>query len=433
MKLRDYQTDLVNLTRSALAHGNRRVLSVLPCGGGKSAIFTHMAHEHVKRGGYVHIYVHRRELLEQTTRTLINFGVVSDNIYVGMIQSRTEPPFAPTMIIYDEAHHATAGQWSKVSERYPTAYVIGLTATPKRTDGATLRGAFDTLVEGVTADWLIDNHYLAPYDYYAPKLTTLNPKDILINRGSDYDQQAVGDIMLKSKIYGDVAKYLDPTRKTIIYAPSIALSESLSALGVVHIDGTTPKAERDRIISEFRAGKIMWLSNVDLFGEGFDIPDCSVVIMLRPTKSTVLFIQQSMRALRYVEGKRATIYDLVGNVFTHGLPTTYDSWSLDGTLRKSYHQENEVSVRMCESCYRVYKGNDPLCPYCKHDNGKTQAEIKADQRAELERIEIERKRNERKEQGMANTLQDLIELGKKRGYKNPTFWAKKILQNRRKL
>ena len=126
--------------------------------------------------------------------------------------------------------------------------------------------------------------------------------------------------MLKNKIYGDIKKYLDPSRKTIIYSPSVDFSKSLNALGVVHVDGTTPLVERNDIINKFRTGEIMHLTNVDLFGEGFDIPDCEVVILLRPTKSTTLFIQQTMRALRFVENKRATIYDLVGNVFTHGLP-----------------------------------------------------------------------------------------------------------------
>ena len=208
-----------------------------------------------------------------------------------MVQKRTLPETPPSLIIFDEAHHATATQWRNITEKYPDALIVGLTATPKRTDGTTLANDFDVLVEGVDANYLIDNGYLAPYDYYAPKLTTIAPSDILVGKGKDYDGTAVGDIMLRSKIYGDIKKYLDPSKKTIIYAPSIALSSSLEALGVVHVDGNTPVKERNAIIDKFRTGEIMHISNVDLFGEGFDVPDCEVVIMLRPTKSTVLFIQ----------------------------------------------------------------------------------------------------------------------------------------------
>lgn len=418
--------------RDAFRQGNRRILAVLPCGGGKTVVFAQVAKRHVEQGGTVHFYVHRKELKDQALATFRTFGIPLDGIYIGMVQRRTAPTTTPTLIIFDEAHHATANTWSIITDRYPNAYVVGLTATPKRPDGVSLAGSFDALVNGVDANYLIDNGYLSPFDYYAPKLSTIKPSDIIIERGKDYDGQAVGDVMLKSKIYGDVAKYLDPNRKTIIYAPSVQLSASLAELGVVHVDGNTPSNERDRIIEDFRSGRTMWLSNVDLFGEGFDVPDCEVVIMLRPTKSSVLFIQQSMRALRYVEGKRATIYDLVGNVFTHGLPTNYSDWTLEGTLRKTYHQENEVSVRECSGCYRVYRGSDPVCPYCDHNNGKTAKQIKIEEQAELEKIEDAKRREASRQQGMATTMDELISLGIRRGYKNPRFWAKKIYESRKK-
>ena len=412
-----------------MAH--KRILAVLPCGAGKTVVFAYMAAEHVRRGGTVHFYVHRRELLDQAIQTFHTFNIPLNNIHISMVQKRTLPETPPSLIIFDEAHHATATQWRNITEKYPNALIVGLTATPKRTDGTTLANDFDVLVEGVDANYLIDNGYLAPYDYYAPKLTTIAPSDILVGKGKDYDGTAVGEIMLRSKIYGDIKKYLDPTKKTIIYAPSIALSSSLEALGVVHVDGNTPVKERNAIIDKFRTGEIMHISNVDLFGEGFDVPDCEVVIMLRPTKSTVLFIQQSMRALRFKPNKRATIYDLVGNVFTHGLPTQYSNWELAGTMRKTYKQADEVMVRMCDECYRVYAGVQPLCPYCEHDNGKTQAEIKADEQAELERIEDLKRKEQRIEQGRAQTLDELIELGRKRGYKNPSHWARRVYNNRR--
>ncbi|NLV87519.1 MAG: DEAD/DEAH box helicase [Clostridiales bacterium] len=424
MKLRNYQSDLYADMQQAIAGGSKSPLAVLPCGAGKTVLFAAIAYEHVKRGGYVHFYVHRRELLDQTLETFERFNIPTDNIYIGMVQRRTPHDIPPTMIIFDEAHHATAKQWTNIIERWPDAYVIGLTATPVRLDGAPLGDLFDALVKGVTADWLIDNGYLAPYDYYAPSIASIKPSDIMVERGSDYDAAAVGDIMLRSKIYGDVAKYIDPARKTIIYAPSVAFSEALaSELGCTHLDATTPSVERKRIVDAFKAGEIMCLTNVDLFGEGFDVPDAEVAILLRPTKSTALYIQQATRVLRPKPNKRATIYDLVGNVFTHGLPTEDYNWTLDTRVRRSYHEANEVTIRECGGCYRVYAGNGPICPYCEHDNGKTQAETKVEEQAELVRIERAKRRKRGFAERIAETLQDLIELGIKRGYKNPHGWA----------
>ncbi len=399
---------------------------VLPCGAGKTVIFAYMAREHVMRGGYVHFYVHRRELIDQTLDTFASIGIPTDNIYIGTVQSRKPHHTDPSLIIFDECHHATAKQWTNIIDRYPDALIVGLTATPVRLDGNNLSDIFDVLIEGVNTDWLIKNNYLAPYDYYAPKLSTISEQDFIV-RGSDFDNVAIGDIMLKRKIYGEVSKYIDPNRKTIIYSPSVAFSKSL---GVPHIDGATPDAERKRIVSDFKSGKIMAITNVDLFGEGFDVPDAEVVILLRPTQSTALFIQQTMRAMRYKKNKRATIYDLVGNVFTHGLPSDYKNWQLAAPRKNNKRgSANEVLVRQCEKCLLVYRGTDSICPYCKHDNGKTQAEIKQAE-AELEKIESI---NKRREVGMARTLPDLIKIGKKRGYKNPEYWAKMIIKNRRKI
>lgn len=438
MKLRNYQSDLIDDTRQAFSEGYKAPLVVLPCGAGKTVMFAYMARAHVELGGYVHFYVHRRELIDQTLDTFKTFKIPMDNIYIGTVQTRTPHHTEPSLIIFDEAHHATAMQWTNIIKRYPSASIVGLTATPVRLSGESLSYIFDTLIEGVDAQWLIKNKYLSDFDYYAPQLTTLKPSDIIVERGSDYDGNTIGDIMLKSKIYGDVKKYLHPKRKTIIYAPSIALSKSLKSLGVVHVDGDTPANERKRIVEEFKNGHIMHITNVDLFGEGFDVPDCEVVILLRPTKSTALFIQQTMRALRYQPSKRATIYDLVGNVFTHGLPTDYSEWILEDGKAPNFNAALDVTVRMCDKCYRVYSGNAPECPYCEFDNGQSALEIQQIKEAELVKIkEVKTKKVDekrlarRREEGMAKTLDELIAIGKKRGYKNPAYWARQKLKGRK--
>ena len=413
MPLRPYQIDIINKCRQAFLQGYKRPLIVLPCGAGKTHCFAYMAHQHKGKTWFL---VHRKELLDQAK----NIVGESDNIYIGMVSK--PGPFEPTMIIFDEAHHATAKTWQKIINLHPNAYIIGLTATPCRLDGSPLGQIFDCLIEGVTANWLIHYNFLSPFNYYAPSINAITPAI----KGQEFD---VNSIEYKRKIYGDVNKYISD-KKTIIYCPNIAFSMQIAEqVGGVHFDGNTPKKERDRIINDFRNGKIKILCNVDLIGEGFDVPDCECVMLLRPTMSTALYIQQSMRCLRYVEGKVATIYDFVGNCHRHGLPTDEREWTLDKKVKvRNSSGVPDVITRMCGKCYRVYSGIKPICPYCGYDNHKTQKQIEIEKEAELVQI----KKIERRQQGMARDLQSLIELGKKRGYKNPYWFAKKVLEGRQK-
>lgn len=427
MKLRPYQTQLINDTRNAFKKHNRPLV-VLPCGAGKTVCFADMAHRHIKLyNGYVWFLVHRRELVKQTHDTFREFGIPEDNVFIGMVQTITRHPERykkPTLIIFDEAHHAKAKSWYNIIEYFSSTPMIGLTATPIRRDGKALGDIFDVLVEGANAEELIKQGYLSEYDYYAPSVSHMEYR----LKGTDYDLDDVTAQLLKSKIYGDIKKYIRVDKKTIIYCPSVAFSKSLESLGVVHFDGDTPKNKRDEIIDKFRKGEIMTISNVDLVGEGFDVPDCDTVILLRPTLSLSLYIQQSMRCLRPALDKRATIYDLVGNVYRHGLPTETREWSLtqDSKVRNASGEE-DVIVRRCHKCELIYRGSNSICPYCGNDNGKTRKQIEIDNEIELEQI----KKIERRKVGMARTRDELIAIGKARGYKNPVYWANMVLSGRK--
>lgn len=416
MQLREYQEDIIKKCRQAFKKGYKRPLIVLPCGAGKTVCFAYMAHRHTGKTWFL---VHRQELVDQAKSVVGE----SDNIYIGMVGTAlTKAPWPPSMIIFDEAHHATAATWKRIIAAYPNSYIVGLTATPCRLDGSPLGAIFDCLIEGVSANWLINNSYLAPYNYFAPSLKVITPQI----KGQEFDNSS---IEYKSKIYGDVTKYISD-KKTIIYCPNIAFSQAIAdEVGGVHFDGNTPKTERERIIHDFRNGKIKILCNVDLIGEGFDVPDCECVMLLRPTMSVALFIQQSMRCLRYQPDKVAVIYDFVGNCHRHGLPTDNRHWSLNKKIKiRNSSGVPDVITRMCQKCYRVYSGINPICPYCGNDNHKTRKQIEVEKEAELQQI----KKVERREQGMAHDLDSLIAIGKKRGYKNPYYWAKKILEGRYK-
>lgn len=435
LELRPYQLDLINNTRDAFRRGCKRPLVVLPCGGGKTVCFADMANKHIekKANGYVWFLVHRRELINQTLETFEKFGLSTDHIFVGMVQTVTRnlgKYELPSLIIFDEAHHAKAKTWHNIIEEYYQVPTIGLTATPQRMDGKPLGDIFDELVEGVDAEWLIDNGFLAPYDYYAPPVTDMEFK----YRGIDFDLDEFSAQLFKSKVYGDIKKYVDPNRKTIIYSPSIQFSKQLCGeIGATHFDGSTPKKEREQIVADFRSGKIKILSNVNLIGEGFDVPDCDCVILLRPTLSLSLYIQQSMRCLRPGLNKRAVIYDLVGNVYRHGMPTESRKWTLTKKNRiRNKSGEPDIIVRRCKRCYLIYSGTDQICPYCGHHNGQTRKQIEQSREIELQQIKKLNRARGRIQVGRAKKLEDLVQIGIDRGYKSPQYWAKMVLANRKR-
>jgi hypothetical protein len=116
------------------------------------------------------------------------------------------------------------------------------------------------------------------------------------------------------------------------------------------------------------------------------------------------------------------------------MPTDEREWSLIKRVKVRNKTDNiELLVRECKNCFRVYRGNSNICPYCGCDNGKTKAQLKQDETIELEEIKNIEKKKQRREVGMCQTFNSLVELGKKRNYKNPVFWANKILEGRKKI
>ena len=437
--LRPYQRDAIEGVRNSFRNGHRRVICVLPCGAGKTVLFAYMSRNHISLNpnNNVLFLVHRRELIDQTIESFERFGLTSPRIKIAMAQTVTrhlDDIEKPTLIVTDECHHASATTWKRIFERFPDVPSIGLTATPCRLDGKGLGDEFDDMFVGVGPKELMDAGYLSRYDYYAPHVNLIDAE--WKPKGSDFDMEEAAKTLTASRIFGKVSEYLDLTRQTIVYCPTVAMSKRMAdEIGplAAHFDGDTPKDERARIVSAFRSGEIRVLCNCNLIGEGFDVPDCDCVMLLRPTKSVSLFVQQSMRCLRPKPGKRATVYDFVGNCYRHGLPTDAREWSLYGkTQCRNPSGVPDVLTRQCGECYRVYPGTDRICPFCGHDNGKTRQEIKREEEAEMRRIEELQKREDRMKQGMAKTYRELVEFARAKGYKNPTGWAYMVLNARKR-
>lgn len=373
MELRPYQKDLVDNARKVLAEGNHAVCCVLGCGGGKSVIISTIAAMTTAKGNNVLFLVHRKELCQQISKSFYACDVDPLHSEIMMIQTacrRLDKLVPPALIIIDEAHHALSGSYLKLLKYFPNSLVLGFTATPQRLGTGGLGEVFNKLIESVSTKWLIENHYLAPYRYYGVQLADASK---LHTKHGDYDKAEVEELMNQSAIFGSAVDNwlrLAKDKKTIVYCSSIDTSKKTvkafcdAGIAAAHLDGATPKTERERVVNEFREGKVKVLSNVDLFGEGFDVPDCEAVVLLRPTKSLTLHVQQSMRSMRYDPNnpeKVAIILDHVGNYRLHGLPDDEREWTLEGRTKK---KQDEAPVKTCPECFSVVPKNAKKCPYC---------------------------------------------------------------------
>lgn len=400
MQLRPYQNDLVEQTRQAWRDGFKAPCIVLGCGGGKSCIVAEIARRTTWNGKRVLFLVHRRELVDQIFRTFVRWGVMMDLCDVMMVQTasrRLRRLSKPSLIITDENHHSGAQSYKRIYEHFPDVRRVGVTATPVRLGGDGLGDVNDKLIIGVSTKWLIEHQHLAPYDYFAPSVADLTG---LHTKMGEYVTSDIEKAMIKNTVFGDVVHYyreLAQGRKAVCYCASIRHSEATAAafcaadIPAAHIDGSTPKQERERIVNDFRAGKIRILCNVDLISEGFDVPDCGCSILLRPTHSLTLFIQQSMRCMRYVEGKRAVIIDHVGNYARHGMPDDDRTWSLEKKPKRTFKQEeNEQAekMRQCPACYFTftYEGRN-VCPHCGYVFPKRERTL--DEKSEAKLIKVE--------------------------------------------
>lgn len=433
MELRQYQKDLLNKTREAYLQGCKSPCIVLGCGGGKTVLFAYMAKQSQEKGNTVWFLVHRKELLDQTIETFDKFNIERKTIHIGMVGSYSrnlDKHPKPDFIIFDECHFSAARTWQRIIEAFPNAKIAGLTATPSRLDGKPLGATYDTLVVGKSAKELISMGYLAPYKYYAPSVADLS---VLPKKGSDFDKEKASDLLSTKAVFGDVIKHykkLANGLQTICYCSSVnhskRMAEEFQAAGInaVHFDGDTPKKTREKIVKDFRDKKIQILCNVDLISVGFDCPDVDCCILLRPTMSTALYIQQSNRALRFREGKTAIILDHVNNYERHGLPDDERDWVLDTKFKnKSQFQEDgALTIRQCIHCYSVFK-NGRTCPFCGFENELQEQEIKNIKEIKLKEIK-EMKREEAKKIVLdyrdpkeCKNMQELAEFAKNRGYK----------------
>lgn len=455
LTLRPYQQQIIAETRERMRRA-RRVLIQLPTGGGKTALASRMLHGAADKGKRVWFLCHRRELVSQVSRAFeldgLKYGLVTADAPMksyAMAQICSIPTLAkrvhllppPDLICWDECHHVASKSWAKLAAMFPRAYHVGLSATPERLDGKGMGAHFDVMVNGPTVSELIEQGYLSPYRLFAPSTVDTSG---LHKRAGDYAAGESSELVNRPKITGDAIshyrKHCDGKR-AIVFCTSIehsqAVSRAFNAAGIssLHIDGKTEGTLRDQMIGDFSAGRVRILTNVDLFGEGFDLPALDAVIDLAPTMSLMRVMQRWGRCLRTYPGKpHGTIMDHVGNSDMHGLPDDDRDWELTYDEAHEKKKSEVPPPRTCLKCFavspaRALRCRNPTCGEPFPVEGREVAQVDG----ELNEIDEAAKASRRKvQQNPASTLAGLVQVGRDRKYAAPIGWAVNVYTARLK-
>lgn len=412
MQLRNYQLDIVQQIYNCWENGAINVMAQLATGAGKTIIISKIIADHI---GYSLTIAHRNELVSQLSLTLARFGIRHNIIgtkltireiiaihnlelkrsyydpnatcFVASVHSlvklQLHTPWFPriSLIVFDEAHHVLKHNlWGRAAMLFPNARGLFPTATPIRADGNGLgrhaKGLADVLIEGPTMRELINQGYLTDYRIFAPP-SDVDLSNVNITPTGDYSPNKLRTAVHKSHITGDIVKHylkIAPGKLGVTFAVDIKAASEIACefrkAGVPAevISSKTPPLLRQQLMRKFRNRDLLQLVNVDILGEGVDVPAIEVVSMGLPTHSYCRFAQQFGRGLRPSPDKtHAIIIDHVNNIMRHGLPDASRVWTLDSRERRSSSKpEDVIPLKTCISCLSVYTRFIRECPYCGH-------------------------------------------------------------------
>lgn len=409
--LRPYQIEISDRIDNAWHNDTNNVCAVMPTGAGKTVLFgTKLA----ATPGIRFAIAHRQELVSQMSMTIAKLQIphcilAPENLVRHIIRMQIQeygrhyydpkstcfvtgvqtfinragrlPVQRAALWVIDECHHCLRDNiWGKALQLFPEACKgLGVTATPNRADGRGIGrhadGVFDIMVEGPTMRSLVTANYLTDYRIFGPYSNIDMSKVTISSATGDYSKPKLTTAIRGSKIVGDVVKsYLDiaPGKRGVVFVPDVQtgndMAQAFAASGVPSgcVHAKTPDAERQQETAALKRGDIKVLTNVDIFGEGYDLPAIEVVSFARPTESLPLYIQQFGRAMRTMDGKtHAIIIDHVRNVERHGLPDSPRSWDLDSRDRKASTRDPDlIPIRTCRECLAIFESWNKECPFC---------------------------------------------------------------------
>jgi len=430
--LREDQEEIRVKTRMSL-RVNQSALVYAPPGWGKTVFSAALMQMIFNSGKRVIFAVHRIPLIKQTAETLRKFNIPFSYIAAGhhynpyhrvyvasidTLKNRLDKIHADYLFV-DEAHLSMSAGWSEMVRRFMErgARVIGLTGSPMRLDGKPLGHIWKDMIMGPSPKWLIERGFLSKYRAFSPEGFNGGEDAVLANAVRHWRERAEGKL-------------------TIGFAPSVAKAYQLaeefrySGIRAVAMDANTPQDERNAAFLAMANRQLDIIFNKSLFCEGFDLSaqvgrDVTIecVLDMDKTNSLARHIQKTMRCMRK-KPEPGILIDMVGALRRDdlGLPDEDRHWSLDGADNGKKVSTSTESVRTCPVCFASHSPA-PKCTECGHvyvSKERTVEEVEG----ELEEIDIEKLRREKKqEQGMAQTLEDLVKLATARGYKKPEAWA----------
>ena len=452
LNLRPRQAKAIYDLRQAYASGARAPILLAPTGFGKTAAAVEIVRLSICQGRKVWFLAHLEEILQDTSSRLMDAGISHGHIranrlanYTSQVQvvsvqtavRRSGLP-RPDLVIVDECHLAVADSYKKVIQAAGSPLLLGLTGTPQRLDGRGLNEVFDRLVPTCSTAQLIDEGLLAPVRLFRPPGVDLSG---LGKRGGDYDQGQAGAILGKPAAVGDALSHWKRHCQgrrgvafctTICHAEAVAQQWRSAGFRAMAVHGGSQGDQRREAIEGLRAGRLDLVACAQLWIAGVDVPEINTVIWLRPTSSLTAWLQGNGRGLRIADGKSdLVIIDHVGNSDPQrlGHPLIEYEWTLEGRIGKT-DREKAPSVRVCPKCFACLPSGKPRCGECGHEFTPERREL---QHVDGQLVEVsadQLKRETRREQGEARTVEDLVQIGKRRGMKNPTAWARHVMAAR---
>ncbi len=391
-KLYDYQEELVAEIRKVWGQ-HLRIAAQAATGFGKTAVAAFILKSCADRGMKCVFLVPRVSLIQQAIDDFVSYGIdirsisrihrdyktdYSCNIIVASTASFVRKEFVPFDLLVQDEMHLQNKQLIKRMEEHENERWLGITATPYSKG---LGKRFSVLVKGCNMRHLIDleGGGLCDYDMYAPSIPNL--KDISV-RGGEYAEEELARVMGEAKIIGDVvSNWVEhgENRPTIVLPVNIAhanqIQKEFEVCGIASevITGKTPIEEREAIFKRVENDTLKIMISVGVLTEGISIKKISCIVSARPTKSKTTWIQGIGRALRYMTGKRALIFDHGGTSLTLGLPEDIGIDELDDGTRKEQdkkkekqRKEQEALPKPCSRCGALRPPGNPQCPKCGH-------------------------------------------------------------------
>lgn len=425
---RPYQAKAIHLIRQAWVQGMRRIVLVSPTGAGKTFMASEIIDGAVAKGNRVLFLAHRKELIDQCSKTLdeigVDHGIIKSGhwrkrphcpVQVASVQTLSSKRRCPEckdhplrkqiakehggkvpktvevlcdhcdstgyirrplpeakIVVIDETHRCLSPSYQEIIDGYPDAMILGLTATPWRLDGRGLAKMYQHLVATVQVQDLVDEGFLLPIRAFAPDLPDLS--DVKTRRG-DYDQSSISAIMNSRELVGNIVDHwhrLAEGQRTVVFASSVENSEHLvsrfreSGVAAEHLDGTMGDRDRTAVLGRLAEGTTRIVCNVDVLVEGYDLPSLGCVVLARPTKSLTRYLQQVGRGMRpHADQRYMVLIDHAGCVHEHGLPTDPRRWSLEDRKRKKKSEAIDAApCVICEKCGALRPSPDQPCPAC---------------------------------------------------------------------